>query len=80
LLVDVGLVGRADLGNGRIMYTSDQHGPHLHLICRQCGGISDADACLLATVKDQLVADYGFSASLQHVCISGLCKYCQSPS
>ena len=80
LLVDVGLISRADLGNGRIMYTSDQHGPHLHLVCRQCGQVVGADSSLLASIKEQLHASYGFTADLQHLCISGLCESCQTPS
>jgi Fur family ferric uptake transcriptional regulator len=78
LLVDVGLVSRADLGNGRIMYVSDLHGLHLHLVCRQCGQVFDADASLLATVREQLQARYDFSADLKHLCVSGLCKTCQN--
>jgi len=78
LLVDVGVVSRADLGNGRIMYVSDQHGPHLHLVCRQCGGVDGADASLLATVDEQLQVSYGFTADFQHVCVRGLCKSCQT--
>jgi len=78
LLVDVGLVSRADLGNGRIMYTSDQHGLHLHLVCRQCGGVVGADSSLLASIEEQLHASYGFTADLHHLCISGLCKSCQN--
>jgi Fur family ferric uptake transcriptional regulator len=80
LLVDIGLVSRADLGNGRIMYTSDQHGSHLHLVCRQCGGVVDADSSLLASIEEQLHTSYGFTADLHHLCISGLCKSCQTPS
>ena len=80
LLVDVGLVSRADLGNGRIMYTSDQHGPHLHLVCRQCGKAVGADSTLLASFEEQLHTSYGFAANLQHLCISGLCESCQTNS
>jgi Fur family ferric uptake transcriptional regulator len=80
LLVDVGLISRADLGNGRIMYTSDQHGPHLHLVCRQCGKAVGADSALLASFEEQLHAGYGFVADLQHLCISGLCESCQANS
>jgi len=76
----MGLVRRADLGNGKIMYASDQHGPHLHLICRQCGGVVGADSSLLTSIEEQLHANYGFTADLQHLCIRGLCKYCQTPS
>ncbi len=80
LLVDVGIVSRADLGNGKIMYTSDQHGPHLHLVCRQCGKVVGADSALLASIEGQLLAGYGFTADLQHLCINGLCKTCQITS
>ena len=80
LLVDSGLVSRADLGNGRIMYTSDQHGPHLHLICRQCGMDVGANSALMASIEEQLCANYGFAADINHLCISGLCKSCQTPS
>jgi Fur family transcriptional regulator, ferric uptake regulator len=80
LLVEVGLVSRSDLGNGRTMYTSDQHGPHLHLVCRQCGCVTDAGPTLLAAIDEQLQASFGFDADLQHVSISGLCKFCQTPS
>jgi Fur family ferric uptake transcriptional regulator len=78
LLVDVGLVSRADLGNGRIMYTSDLHGPHLHLVCRQCGKVVDASSSLLGSIEKQLHTRYGFNADLQHICINGLCQSCQN--
>ena len=78
LLVDVGLVSRADLGNGRIMYVSDLHGPHLHLVCRQCGDVVGGDSSLLVSVEDQLRVRYGFTADLQHLCVSGLCESCQN--
>jgi Fur family ferric uptake transcriptional regulator len=80
LLVDSGLVSRADLGNGRSMYTSDQHGPHLHLVCRQCGRVTGADSSLLASIEEHLSADYGFTADVNHLCINGLCKSCQTLS
>lgn len=78
LLVDVGLVSRADLGNGQTMFVSDQHGPHLHLVCRQCGCVIGVDSSLLATIEEPLRVKYGFSADLQHVCISGLCESCRN--
>jgi Fur family ferric uptake transcriptional regulator len=80
LLVDVGLISRADLGKGRIMYASDLHGPHLHLVCRQCGRVVDAESSLLASLDGQLYTQYGFSADLQHICFNGLCKSCQVPA
>jgi Fur family ferric uptake transcriptional regulator len=43
LLVEEGLVSRADLRDGRVIYATARHGPHVHLVCRHCGGITDAD-------------------------------------
>ena len=78
LLVDTGLISRIHLGSGRVLYASDQHGPHLHLICRQCGETVGVDASVLTLVEDQLQTNYGFTADIQHLCLSGLCKSCQT--
>ncbi len=40
LLVEQGLASRIDLGEERVIYATYQHGPHIHLVCRQCGQVS----------------------------------------
>lgn len=77
LLVEQGLACRNDLGGGRIEYATHQHGPHIHLVCRQCGCVIDAEYPLIAPLADQLRERYDFAADLQHVSISGLCLDCQ---
>lgn len=77
LLVEQGLVSRIDLGEGRVMYATTQHGPHIHLVCRQCGRIIDADQELLSALKDRLETEYQFAADLQHISLLGLCSSCQ---
>jgi Fur family ferric uptake transcriptional regulator len=77
LLVEQGLTSRIDLGEGRVMYATTQHGPHIHLVCRQCGRIIDADQEMLSTLKDQLKIEYQFAADLQHISLLGLCSSCQ---
>ncbi len=78
LLVEQGLASRIDLGEGRVMYATNQHGPHIHLVCRQCGQITDADQELLTSLTRQLKASYGFAADLQHISVLGLCPSCQA--
>jgi len=78
LLVEQGLASRIDLGEGRVMYATSQHGPHIHLVCRQCGCIIDADQEILSSIKNQLKRDYQFAADLQHISILGLCNSCQN--
>jgi Fur family ferric uptake transcriptional regulator len=77
LLVEKGLASRADLWDGRVVYATMQHGPHIHLVCRQCGGIFLADHSLAETLGEQLNAKYDFMADLQHLSIVGLCAACR---
>jgi Fur family transcriptional regulator, ferric uptake regulator len=78
LLVEQGLVSRIDLGEGRVIYAANQHGTHIHLVCRQCGQVLDADQELLSVLDQQLQSGYQFTADLQHISVLGLCKDCQS--
>jgi Fur family ferric uptake transcriptional regulator len=80
LLVDLGLVSRADLGGGKVCYASVNHGPHCHLVCKQCGCIIEADHDLIAPLEDRLRQKHGFFADLHHFAISGLCAGCNSNS
>lgn len=78
LLVELGLVSRADLGGGKVTHASLRHGPHCHLVCRHCGCVIEVDYDLVAALKEQCQEQYGFDAELHHFAISGLCAGCQS--
>ena len=78
LLVERGLASRIDLGAGRVIYATHQHGPHIHLVCRQCGQVTDANQSLLVNLNDQLNHGYQFAADLQHISVLGLCRGCQA--
>ena len=77
MLVEEGLACRSDLRDGQAVYTSAQHGPHIHLVCRQCGGMLDAGHELVAPLIDELRAHYGFEADALHISIPGLCQACR---
>jgi Fur family ferric uptake transcriptional regulator len=78
LLAELGLVSRCDLGSGKVCYATLRHGPHGHLVCRQCGRVLDADYRLIEPLAEQLREQYGFEADLNHLAISGLCADCHS--
>jgi Fur family transcriptional regulator, ferric uptake regulator len=78
LLVEKGLANRAGLQDGRMVYATAHHGPHLHLVCRACGRVIDADNGLFSALDAQLREYYHFAADLGHVTILGLCTDCQS--
>jgi Fur family ferric uptake transcriptional regulator len=77
LLVEEGLASRIDLGEGRVIYSTHQHGPHIHLLCRQCGQVLDANQEMLSVLNLQLLSEYKFAADLQHISVLGLCSDCQ---
>jgi len=80
LLVASGLASRVDLWDGCVVYTTHQHGPHAHLVCRRCGEIFNADHSLLESLGNQLQSQYQFAADLEHVSIIGVCAECRSTS
>jgi len=77
LLVEQGLASRIDLGEEQVIYATYQHGPHIHLVCRQCGQVLDANQDMLSVLNHQLQSEYQFAADLQHVSVVGLCSDCQ---
>jgi len=78
LLVSEGLATRMTLGDGRLVYATTRHGPHLHLLCRKCGRAIEADEALVAALGKNIQSQYGFAADLQHLSLPGLCQACQA--
>lgn len=80
LLVEMGFASRADLRNGYAVYATALHGPHIHLVCKSCGQVNDADQSLVVPIDELLREQHGFSADLQHLSIAGVCADCQAKS
>lgn len=77
LLVENGLATRSDLGSGRTVYATGRHGPHIHLVCRQCGGVIETDETEFGNLLDELREKHGFDCSPGHFAIKGLCRECK---
>lgn len=78
LLWQEGFACRNDLSEGKTVYTTVQHGPHIHLVCRKCNDVIDADALVLNKLDIKLHQDYGFDPDLDHFSIFGVCSECQT--
>ncbi|HHS98517.1 MAG TPA: transcriptional repressor [Chloroflexi bacterium] len=78
LLVEEGLASRADLGGGRVVYATARHGPHVHLVCRHCGRVIDADIASFDPLFKEIEARYGFTCHPQHFALYGLCEDCRA--
>ena len=77
LLERLGLVRHTHLGHGAPTYSAHEH-EHVHLVCHDCGTVTEADRELLATLAQRLSAELGFSLDVAHVALSGLCRDCNS--
>jgi Fur family ferric uptake transcriptional regulator len=77
-LVSAGIVAHVHLPHGATTYHLRRPAErmHLHLSCRTCGRVLDADAGLLDDVVDQLHEQYGFDLQPTHSALSGRCSSC----
>lgn len=78
LLVEKGLATRTDLGGGRVVYATTQHGPHIHLVCLHCGRVIEADASLLSALGETIRSRCGFTPQLEHIALYGVCQECET--
>jgi Fur family ferric uptake transcriptional regulator len=77
LLQELDIVACVDPGDGQHHYELlGVHGPHIHLICQSCGEVSGIDVKEAGLFAEQLRADHGFVADLDHLSIAGLCRQC----
>lgn len=73
-----GFACRNDLSEGKIFYATIKHGPHIHLVCRNCNKVIDADPKILRPLDQEFTSKYGFDADLLHISIFGICTKCQT--
>jgi Fur family ferric uptake transcriptional regulator len=77
MLWEEGFACRNDLSEGKIVYAANLHGPHIHLVCRRCNQIIDADTRVLKELGEVMDSQYDFDADLDHISIFGLCSECR---
>ncbi|MFH9723240.1 Fur family transcriptional regulator [Streptomyces sp. NPDC017254] len=76
LLEELGLVSHAHLGHGAPTYhLADRH-HHLHLVCRDCSGVIEADVEVAAEFTGKLRETFGFDTDMKHFAIFGRCADC----
>jgi Fur family ferric uptake transcriptional regulator len=78
LLEELGLVVHTHLGHGAPTYHAADSADHLHLVCRDCGGIEEVTPDVLDTAAQQIAAERGFAVDVAHFAIFGTCAACAS--
>jgi Fur family ferric uptake transcriptional regulator len=77
VLSDVGLVTHTHLGHGAPTYHAADAAQHLHLVCRSCGSVTEADVHLADGLVGSLERVHGFDTDVHHFAIYGLCAACR---
>lgn len=76
LLEGLGLVRHAHLGHGAPSYHPAGHHHHLHLVCRDCGNVSQVDVDVASSLTGAVRKAEGFEVDLEHFAIYGRCRAC----
>jgi Fur family transcriptional regulator, ferric uptake regulator len=77
LLEGLGLVKHAHLSHGAPTYHAADAPEHIHLICRDCGKVTEVDPSVVAQMIDALEKSRGFVADVGHLTIFGACEDCR---
>jgi Fur family transcriptional regulator, ferric uptake regulator len=77
LLEDLGLVNHTHLSHGSPTYHAAGEHQHVHLVCRNCGAISEVDLSVMQPVTERLRAEKGFRVDVGHVSLFGDCGNCE---
>lgn len=78
LLEEMGVVSHTHLGHRAPTYHAVDHADHIHLVCRRCGGVEEADVDGARALADEVLARYGFSTDVTHLSLDGVCVSCRT--
>lgn len=79
LLQEMGLLSKIDLDDKclRYEYCDSEEKPHYHLICLQCGSVSEIQADLVSEFVGGIYTNSGFVVKNYLVKIYGYCRKCK---
>ncbi|WP_425472906.1 Fur family transcriptional regulator [Vallicoccus soli] len=78
LLEEVGLVRHAHLGHRAPTYHSADDAGHLHLVCRECGTVTEVDVAEADAFAGRMRERHGFETDVEHFAVYGRCAACAS--
>jgi Fur family ferric uptake transcriptional regulator len=76
LLEEMGVVSHTHLGHRAPTYHAVGHADHIHLVCRRCGGVQEADVDGARVLADEVRVRYAFSTDVAHLSLDGTCAHC----
>jgi len=76
LLEELGLVRHTHITDRAPTYHSTATPDHVHLVCRGCRTVLEAEPTAIAPLVSTLVDSYGFETDVGHLTIFGRCRHC----
>lgn len=76
LLEELGLVTHTHLGHRPPTYHAAADDDHLHLLCRDCGSVTEVGVSAADPLVRALAERFGFETDVQHFAIYGRCAAC----
>jgi Fur family transcriptional regulator, ferric uptake regulator len=76
LLEKIGLVTHTHLGHGAPTYHAASVDEHLHLVCSECGRVTETSPDAARELVARLHTEHGFETDVRHVAVHGRCAAC----
>ena len=78
LLEQIGLVTHTHLGHGAPTYHLAAEADHVHLVCRDCGEVTEVSPDTVGDLVTRLDREFGFETEVRHLTVFGRCARCRS--
>ena len=75
----LGVVEHSHLGHGPAVYHLADR-VHHHLVCEECGSVTEAASSLFTDLEGALRREYGFEMRSRHFAVTGRCGTCAAVS
>lgn len=72
------MISSTDLGTGGKVYEIAAHEPHHHLVCTECGKVTQIDHNHVSTLFEQIDREHGYKITTDHLALFGLCEHCRT--
>jgi Fur family ferric uptake transcriptional regulator len=76
LLEELGLVRHAHIADRAPTYHSATHPAHVHLVCRECGKVTEVSTEEVEPFTGMLAERHGFATDVGHLTVFGTCADC----
>jgi Fur family transcriptional regulator, ferric uptake regulator len=79
LLEQIGMVTHTHLTHGAPTYHLATDADHVHLVCRDCGKITEVGPDAIGPLISALEGQHGFETDVGHLTVFGRCRNCRAP-